>query len=87
MGRSRRDQVGRGFAARAMIGETMLKKTPNFVLVSPKSSTYPRGYASGLGSPAAALDDLFEHRQHVGGHYITAVKVMAYARARLTLIL
>ena len=24
MGRSRRDQVGRGFAARAMIGETML---------------------------------------------------------------
>jgi len=50
--------------------KTMLEKTPNFVLVSTKSSTYPRGYASGLGSPAAALDDLFEHRQRKNiGHY------------------
>jgi hypothetical protein len=38
----------------------LLKKTPNFVLGSPKSSTYPRGYASGFDSPAAALDGLFE---------------------------
>jgi len=45
-----------------MTDKTMLKKPPNFVLVSPKSSTYPRGYASGFGSPAVALDDLFEHR-------------------------
>jgi hypothetical protein len=26
----------------------MLKKVPNVVLGSPKSSTYPRGYASGF---------------------------------------
>jgi len=39
----------------------MLKKPPNFVLGSSKSSTYPRGYASGFDSPAALLDRLFEH--------------------------
>jgi hypothetical protein len=39
----------------------MLKNFPNFVLGSPKSSTYPRGYACGFGSPAASLDDVFEH--------------------------
>jgi hypothetical protein len=39
----------------------MLKTAPNFVLVSSKSSTYPRGYASGFDSPAALLDDCFEH--------------------------
>ena len=32
-----------------------------FVLGSRKSSTYPRGYASGFDSPAALPDDLFEH--------------------------
>jgi hypothetical protein len=31
------------------------------VLGSSKSSTYPRGYASGFDSPAALLDSLFEH--------------------------
>jgi hypothetical protein len=38
----------------------MLKMATNFVLGSKKSSTYPRGYASGFVSPAAALDGLFE---------------------------
>jgi hypothetical protein len=35
--------------------------TPNFVFGSKKSSTYPRGYASGFVSPAASLDGHFEH--------------------------
>jgi hypothetical protein len=39
----------------------MLKTAASFVLVSSKSSTYPRGYAFGFDSPAALLDDLFEH--------------------------
>jgi hypothetical protein len=39
----------------------MLKKSARFVLGSSKSSTYPRGYASGFDSPAALLDELFEH--------------------------
>ena len=39
----------------------MLKKSASFVLGSSKSSTYPRGYASGFDSPAALLDSLFEH--------------------------
>jgi hypothetical protein len=39
----------------------MLKKSASFVLGSSKSSTYPRGYASGFDSPAASLDGLFEH--------------------------
>jgi len=39
----------------------MLKKSASFVLGSSKSSTYPRGYASGFDSPAALLDKLFEH--------------------------
>jgi len=30
----------------------------SFVLGSSKSSTYPRGYASGFDSPAALLDDI-----------------------------
>jgi hypothetical protein len=38
----------------------MLKKSASFVLGSSKSSTYPRGYASGFDSPAALLDSLFE---------------------------
>src|SRR6267143_5615175 len=33
----------------------LLKKAPNFVLGSTKSSSYPRGYASGFVSPAASL--------------------------------
>ena len=33
----------------------MLKKPASFVLGSLKSSTYPRGYASGFNSPAALL--------------------------------
>ncbi len=39
----------------------MLKKSASIVLGSSKSSTYPRGYASGFDSPAALLDELFEH--------------------------
>jgi hypothetical protein len=39
----------------------MLKKFASIVLSSSKSSTYPRGYASGFDSPAALLDSLFEH--------------------------
>ena len=39
----------------------MLKQSASFVLESLKSSTYPRGYASGFNSPAALLDGLFEH--------------------------
>jgi len=39
----------------------MLKKPASFVLDSSKSSTYPRGYASGFDLPAALLDSLFEH--------------------------
>ena len=39
----------------------MLKKSASFVLGSSKSSTYPRGYASGFDSPAALLDSRFEH--------------------------
>jgi hypothetical protein len=39
----------------------MLKKFANFVLGSSKSSTYPIGYASGSDSPAASLDEQFEH--------------------------
>jgi hypothetical protein len=39
----------------------MLKNATSFVLGSKQSSTYPRGYASGCFSPAAALDGLFEH--------------------------
>jgi len=43
----------------------MLKKAASGVLDSSKSSTYPRGYASGFDSPAALLDSLFE--QPAGG--------------------
>ena len=39
----------------------MLKQSASFVLDLSKSSTYPRGYASGFDSPAALLDELFEH--------------------------
>jgi len=43
-----------------MLGR-MLKKCPNNVLGSLKSSTYSRGYASGFDLPPALLDQLFEH--------------------------
>jgi hypothetical protein len=39
----------------------MLKKAASFVLTSLRSSTYPRGYASGSSLAAALLDGLFEH--------------------------
>jgi hypothetical protein len=39
----------------------MLKMASRFVLGSKKSSTYPRGYASGFFSPAASPEDHFEH--------------------------
>ena len=35
--------------------------TASFVLASFRSSTYPRGYASGPSLAAAALDGHFEH--------------------------
>jgi len=37
----------------------MLKQFASFVLGSSKSSTYPRGSASGFDSPASLLDELF----------------------------
>jgi hypothetical protein len=48
----------------------VLKKAPHCVLGSTKSSTYPRGYASGFLSPAALLVDLFEHlpNKHIYRH-------------------
>ena len=39
----------------------MLKQPASGVLTSFKSSTYPRGYASGSSLAAALLDGLFEH--------------------------
>ena len=39
----------------------MLKKSASVVLGSSKSSTYPRGYASGFDSPTALPNGLFEH--------------------------
>jgi hypothetical protein len=39
----------------------MLKMVTGFVLGSKISSTYPRGYASGLFLPAALPNDHFEH--------------------------
>jgi hypothetical protein len=39
----------------------MLKTASSVVLGSSKSSTYPRGYASGFDSPAALLEGRFEH--------------------------
>jgi hypothetical protein len=38
-----------------------LKKSAIGVLASLRSSTYPRGYASGSSLAAALLDGLFEH--------------------------
>ena len=39
----------------------MLKQSANYILGSSKSSTYPRGYASGFDSPAGLLNGLFEY--------------------------
>src|SRR6185295_7147423 len=44
----------------------MLKTSASFVLGSSKSSTYPRGYASGFDSPAALLNERFEHPAYSG---------------------
>jgi hypothetical protein len=44
----------------------MLKQAPNFVLGSTRSSTWPRGYASGLVFASAALDSLFEYPKKSG---------------------
>ena len=54
----------------ASTSNRLLKKAPNFVLGSSKSSTYPRGYAYGFDSPAASLDGLFE--QPVQTHVASA---------------
>jgi len=73
----------------------MLKKPASFVLGSSKSSTYPRGYASGFDSPAALLNGLFEHppkRLPVGHNkfshnLLSAVRRQAmvnFTRSRLT---
>jgi hypothetical protein len=43
----------------------MLKKSASSVLASFRSSTYPRGYASGPSLAAALLDGLFEHPAEV----------------------
>ena len=55
----------------------MLKTASSFVLVSSKSSTYPRGYASGFDSPAALLESRFEHPVRLisenGPHILSAV--------------
>ena len=55
----------------------MLKKPASGVLGSSKSSTYPRGYASGFDSPAALLDGLFEHP---AWHYPVATEREAYVK-------
>jgi hypothetical protein len=39
----------------------MVKKASSFVLGSKQSSTYSREYASGCFSPAASLEDFFDH--------------------------
>ena len=39
----------------------MLKTFASFVLGSSKSSTYPEGYVEDFDSPAALLDERFEH--------------------------
>ena len=39
----------------------MLKEAASVVLASFRSSTFPRGYASGSSLAAALLDDSFEH--------------------------
>jgi hypothetical protein len=41
----------------------MLKMAPSGVLGSSKSSTYPRGYASGFNSPAALILNILEERE------------------------
>ncbi|SPP66564.1 hypothetical protein NITLEN_70154 [Nitrospira lenta] len=55
-------RLGRGILNRRFLKiRRMLKTASSFVLGSSKSSTYPRGYASGFDSPAALLEDRFEH--------------------------
>jgi hypothetical protein len=59
----------------ASTSNRLLKKAPNFVLGSSKSSTYPRGYASGFDSPAASLDGLFEQPAQSDVYLIRSRKV------------
>ena len=47
----------------------MLKKPASGVLGSSKSSTYPRGYASGFDLPAALLDGHFEHPEVISAKH------------------
>jgi hypothetical protein len=56
-----RQNVAEPASASLLSASEMLKKSASGVLSSSKSSTYPRGYASGFDSPAALLDELFEH--------------------------
>jgi hypothetical protein len=59
----------------------MLKKSASFVLASFRSSTYPRGYASGSSLAAALLDSLFEHPARMLSFFsphLWPVKVLAY---------
>jgi len=62
----------------------MLKKAASFVLGSSKSSTYPRGYASGFDSPAALLDGHFEHPAS-RSCVITIRKIAVYFEQQLSL--
>jgi hypothetical protein len=39
----------------------MIKKAASVVLVSPTTSLYPKGTPAVLASPAASVDDLFDH--------------------------
>jgi hypothetical protein len=58
----------------------MLKKATSGVLGSKKSSTYPRGYASGFFSPAALLDDLFEHQSMLERKSAVSYQLLALNR-------
>src|SRR5438876_11532295 len=69
------------------LASRMLKKSASFVLASSKSSTYPRGYASGFDSPAASLNGFFEHPELVcfscprrAGHGSDAIPEWLYLR-------
>jgi hypothetical protein len=61
----------------------MLKKATSGVLVSKIPSTYPRGYASGIFSSTALLDDLFDHPDdHAGVGTLRGVVTAGVQRAR-----
>jgi hypothetical protein len=56
----------------------MLKKSASGVFASLRSSTYPRGYASGSSLAAALLDGLFEHPVEGRSPRSPDVKVIEY---------